>query len=435
MTRAVGMTILVIVTLAAVLLFPRYFQRVTEREYVGFKGEAARDEHLAAQRFLQRRGHDVQHLRGATQFEKLERDALLLLSRVPSEGERGRMIDWVKRGGQLLLDAPQSQEALLHEVGMRYFWPSYQDPDDEEDAKATQAKTPLPGGKTPEQASPQRPKECAPGRYVCPPAIMVRAGEQVFSLELDYGPRLTTSPEEASQQEQTDQDAGATKQGKEGVAPQAQDEATALRSAWDERGYVMLEYALGRGRITVISNGGLLRNNYIGSHDHAAWLNYLVGPHQRQVWVANVPLSASLWQWLRTHAWPVLLAAAIAISLGLWRAVARFGPLLPADAPGRLSFRDHLVACGRFHWRHAAAGHLQRSVELEAQRALAGPDIATAKAAPRYSGRAAEASVFAQRTRALQQKLLARRAKSNSRQRVVNIESGDASRTAKGRAR
>jgi hypothetical protein len=399
MNRIVGVSIVAIVALVIAFVFARYFEQVTERVYVGFKGEAARNHHLAAERFLQRAGHKVNHLRGQAQFEQVRSNAVLLWSRAPSDGERKRLLEWVKGGGHLIVDTPQNQEALLKEIGVEHYWPGADE--EEEEAEQTQPDAAAAQAQANAEAqadNPQRPdaesaadetgkpRTCPPGRFTCPEPVLVSAGKEEFSLEMELEARLRATNARAP-----------------------------LRSAQDDAGDVLLEYPLGRGRMTVLANDRHFLNDRIGEHDHAAWLRYVIavpnGAAKPEVWFANVPLSASLSQWLRQHAWPALLAAAIAIALGLWRAVTRFGPLLPGEAPGRLSFRDHLVACGRFHWRHAAADHLLQSVEHEAQRGDAGATAAAGqKAAPRhYGGRALEAPAFVQSVRGLQRRLLAAR--------------------------
>ncbi len=386
MNRAVGIGVLVIIALALAVLFPRYFQRVTERVYVGYKGEAAHNHHLAAQRFLQQKGFDAQKLRRLGQLEQLDSDAMLFWSRVPSEGERTRLLDWVSRGGHLLLDTPQSQEALLKDIGVKHYWPD--EPRKDADDTTPSRRTGTEKAK-PKRAAGAATLVCSEGRVSCSEPRLVVAGQQEFMLEIDFGARLTQSEEQAQSQ--------------------------FLRSAWDDYGYVMLERAFGRGRITVLANDRHFYNELIGDHDHAAWLSFVVGAQQRQVWFADVPLAASLWDWLREHAWPVLLAAAIVIVLGLWRAVTRFGPLLPGQAPGRLSFRDHLVACGRFHWRHAAAHHLLHNVEQEAQRLELGAKAPPPRQATgRPGGRAADAPAFVQAVKTMQQRLHAVREKSRA---------------------
>ncbi|MEO7727815.1 MAG: hypothetical protein ABIS45_11225, partial [Burkholderiales bacterium] len=39
-------------------------------------------------------------------------------------------------------------------------------------------------------------------------------------------------------------------------------------------------------------------------------------------------------------------------ALGLWRVVPRFGPLMPETAPADQKLLSHLVAVGRFYWKH-----------------------------------------------------------------------------------
>jgi hypothetical protein len=425
MNRYVVIGVLVAIVAGAAFAFTRFFEQVSECKYVGYQGEAQRNEYLAAQRYLERTGHKVHHLRGLDAFKRMPAGASLVWSRASSEGEREQVLAWVKRGGHLVLDGPYGHEALLEEIGVEVFDParpqSEQDETQAEDESAetdaadetneanetTEIEEPAGAQSETAQAAQRSAKgrtdegaDCSSRRgpldpYTLVPPIRVSAEREQFDVMVLTTERLHTQ--------------------QEGPEP--------LRAAASEEGAVMLEHALERGRVSVLVNGLALRNASIGEHDHAAWLSYLVaapraalaqgepgGAAAHQVWFADVPLTASLWDWLRAHAWPVLIAGGIAIALGLWRALARFGPLLPDAPPGRLSFRDHLVACGRFHWRHAAAGHLLDSVEQEANRAQGLHGVDQAITAPRrLLGRAAEAPAFVNVVKTLQRKLSARK--------------------------
>jgi hypothetical protein len=117
----------------------------------------------------------------------------------------------------------------------------------------------------------------------------------------------------------------------------------------------------GEGRLTVITDGRIFRNRWIGDHEHAALLAALVGASEYDGAVGFLRGSGlSLWGLLGRHLWPVLAALGLLVFFWLWKSLARFGPIEAADGVSTLrGYEHHLEALGGFQWRlDRAAGLL-----------------------------------------------------------------------------
>lgn len=131
-------------------------------------------------------------------------------------------------------------------------------------------------------------------------------------------------------------------------------EGRAFAAFGDASGVKVLQVARGAGQAILFSDMDWLRNDAIGSHDHAALLEALAGlaDASRPRTVLVVRESApSLAAWLIDRAPAVLAMSALLVALALWRAAPRFGPRLPDPGDARRSLLEHLEACGRFQWR------------------------------------------------------------------------------------
>ena len=123
----------------------------------------------------------------------------------------------------------------------------------------------------------------------------------------------------------------------------------------------------GDGRISVLTDGRLFRNRWIGDKEHAALLAALIQVTEYDGDIAFLRGSGlSLWGLLSDHLWPVLLGLAVLTVLWLWKNFTRFGPLEAADGRSTLrGYEHHLEALGDFLWRLDRAAALL--VPLRAQ--------------------------------------------------------------------
>lgn len=137
-----------------------------------------------------------------------------------------------------------------------------------------------------------------------------------------------------------------------------------------EKGYGLLQYRLGKGVVTVLSDIGFITNRQIGRHDHALALALLLDlPRHPHVWfvrdVKMPSLATLIWQ----RAPAAVVAAAVLIFLWLWSLGGRLGPLLPSAQRPRRDLGEHLEAGANYLWRLDKAQRLfsahQRRLEQQ----------------------------------------------------------------------
>lgn len=142
-----------------------------------------------------------------------------------------------------------------------------------------------------------------------------------------------------------------------------------LGRAADPDGIKMLRLAVGRGRVTVITDLRLWDNNHLLYFDHAWLLKRLTG--EGPVWFVHGIHMPPLPLWLWQHAWPPLLALALLLALWLWRRLPRRGPILADRAGDDTDYLGHLAALGEFHWRLDRGDDLLAPLRQRARRRLA----------------------------------------------------------------
>jgi hypothetical protein len=105
--------------------------------------------------------------------------------------------------------------------------------------------------------------------------------------------------------------------------------------------------------VTVLAQGQLFRNRFIGNDDHAGLLLALtrLDPHINAVRFVRAG-SVSLTEMLREHAWRAVLGLAVLLVVWLWRCLPRFGPVCALPTRGQRRFAAHLEEAGTFLWRY-----------------------------------------------------------------------------------
>ncbi|MGE0874579.1 MAG: DUF4350 domain-containing protein [Burkholderiales bacterium] len=98
-------------------------EHVPQRVWVGFQGEARRNPWHAAELLLARMGRQVQPARSVPALKALPADGVLLLPRrlgAISVAEQRALLDWVARGGHLIVEAeaPRQPDPILDALGV-----------------------------------------------------------------------------------------------------------------------------------------------------------------------------------------------------------------------------------------------------------------------------------------------------------------------------
>jgi hypothetical protein len=135
-----------------------------------------------------------------------------------------------------------------------------------------------------------------------------------------------------------------------------------------ELGGRLLQYRVGAGLVTVLSDIGFIGNDEIGKRDHALLLALLAGG-ERRAWLlysSDMPSLATLvWQKAPYLVTSVLLLC----GLWLWRLTRRTGPLLASDALARRNLMEHLEAAAGYAWRVDRAQAMLRASRERLDRA------------------------------------------------------------------
>lgn len=120
----------------------------------------------------------------------------------------------------------------------------------------------------------------------------------------------------------------------------------------DENGTHLLEFDVGDGTFTVISDMSLWNNEHIGDFDHAALLAEILGKNPGNIDIVRAIVMPSLLQLIWENGKWFCISLALLLAFYIWSLFEKFGPDAVIIDSSRRSLIEHLDAAGKFDWRH-----------------------------------------------------------------------------------
>jgi len=289
--------------------------------------QARRNPYLAAERFLSRLGVVCESVSGRDRLlQPPEEPGLLLVNNLGPSLPPGRekdLLRWVRQGGHLVVIPRQEWDAeletsgnhLLDEFGVRLLVVQLTADEEEITEDAIDGES-----------------ESEPA---VPVTLQIPGSQQPVEVDFNRNRILI------------DHDSQADWSGAE-----------------EELGY-MLQFELGQGRLTVLSDDRFFTNDAIDRWDHAFFLAQLAEGHDR-AWLLYSSKMPSLLRLLWHSAPQLLVCCLVLLLLIVWRMGLRSGPLLRSSSASRRSLMEHLDAAAGYAWRTDGA----RQMYTASQRAL-----------------------------------------------------------------
>jgi Domain of unknown function (DUF4350) len=313
-----------------------------EAEYhSGYHGEAARNPYYAAQVLLARMGMPAESFSHVGSLSALpsERSTVVIPTprrAVDAETSR-RLLDWVDRGGHLVLvtwqlwdDKHRAPDPILDALGVHQFLNT----DEQDDDAAPEVEPDEPQGDDPHAGEPEEdaPDDDQPAHDWSEADFPDRETPLRVRFDPDYRIELGDEASESLVLEIGDDDTG---------------------SHW-----VTLRH--GKGLVTALTDDYFMTTPKIGDLDHAELVYRMsrLGGHRGPVWFVYGDQRPSALQLLWRHGWMVSIASVLLLGLWVWSASRRFGPLAGEQPAERRELMEHVRAAGRLEWKNGAASAL-----------------------------------------------------------------------------
>jgi hypothetical protein len=290
--------------------FVQNFERHSEEIRSGFSTQARRNPLLAAERYLQRLGLDVESLSGRQYLSSPPAEPGVLLVKdlgpsLPLERET-RLLEWVQSGGHLIASVgrlPATDEPgnhLLETLGVRLV-----------ELDTDESDSPL--------------------------ELVMPGDREAIRVDFDSSRGLRYEGEDAHWQ-----------------VPAAE-------------GYHLLSFAWGQGAITLLSDNRFLNNGQIDEQDHALFLARLISG-ERRAWLLYSSQMPSLATLLWRNVPYLVISGGTLVLVLLWWLTYRSGPLLVQANPQRRDLLEHLQASAEFVWSQDWAQALRQRTRQQVEK-------------------------------------------------------------------
>ena len=313
-----------------------------ETEKASWSTEALRNPYLAAQQFMHQSGVEITDVYSLSRLEELESVGTLFFSnagQVQTPRQLSQVMDWLQAGGNVIYTAnsvADEDDLLLRELGVTVDW---RDPDEESDSEETslseqmrEYNRQLAEGKSREEIAAQE-----DGEEIS--LTRVDFGEDIGELEVAFDNDIVLSHPYIREDEDSD--------------------TTYQPFSWSSsnHGIHMMQFEIGSGLLTVISDPGIWTSYRIDLHDHA-YLLWLLSSSEGNFATLRSVLRESILNLILRNARELLIAAGLLILLWIWHRGYRFGRILPRDRSRRRALGEYFSSVSHYLWHRRNGDYL-----------------------------------------------------------------------------
>ena len=342
-----------------------------ETEQSAWSLEALRNPYLAAQQFMQESGlqaAEADSLIGLNSLDGVETVLITNANQVVNPRQLDQVLAWLENGGTLIVTAnsvASSEDLLLKQFNVGVAWPEDDDSGDSEaDEEVSISETmrefnrQIEDGKTAE--------EIAQSGFKKETLTSIDFGEEIGILEIAFNQnRVLTHP----------------------YIDGTQEDGTAVQPfSWSssDSGIQMMQFDVGSGLLTIISDPAIWTSTRIEEHDHA-YLLWVLSSKDGDFAILHPSLRDSLWVLTLRNAPELLIALAFLVVFWLWYLGHRFGRITPRDSSTGRALGEHFSATANYLWHRKAGATLIQSVRQQILRraSIALPEFAGASRDPK----------------------------------------------------
>lgn len=326
-------------------LFYNSIEFYEETEQSPWSVEAIRNPYLAAEKFLRESGIEVTRTDSLIKLDSLNTISTLLITesgQISLPGQLDSVLSWLKNGGSLIVTANSfstEDDLLLNEFGVDVDFPRPDDGETNEESPSIsealrEYNEKIDRGMTPE--------EIAQSGFGDISLTEIDFGEKIGKLQIHFDPNRILSHDFI-----------------DGSDDQPEHQPFSWSSS--DYGVHMIQFEVGEGLLTIISDPGIWQSANIGSYDHA-YLLWILTSNRGGFALLNSVRRQTLWKLAYRNGYEALGALGVFIVFLIWYAAQRFGRIMPLEDRNNRALSAHFSATAGYLWHRKAIEALLRPI-------------------------------------------------------------------------
>jgi len=312
-----------------------------ETEESSWSVDALRNPYLAAQKFMAESGIAVTDVDSLVKLEELTSLGTLFFSdanQVQTPRQLRQVMDWLEVGGNVIYTADSvahGDDLLLREFEVEVEWREFED----------------------EVAGEEKPLSETLREY----NRQIENGKSREDIVRSFN-----DEEESLTTVQFSDDIGALEvafnDAKILAQPYVVDSESDTRYqpfSWSHSAYGvhMMQFEVGSGLLTIISDPGIWTSYQVDQYDHA-YLLWLLSSGEGNFAILRSVLRDSIWVLMARNASELLIAAGLMLLIWIWRGGYRFGRLLPRDLAHSRALGEYFSSISHYLWHRRHGEYL-----------------------------------------------------------------------------
>ena len=345
----------IVITLAATLLVLSVlwvlyssieFYQETEKSQWSI--EAIRNPYLAAQKFLNASGVDVIETDTLINIDSLENVSTLLITEASQVSQRKQLesiLSWLNKGGSLIVTAntfSTEDDLLLTEFGVDVDFPDLKDDKADEDKPSISESLREYNDKIDQGMTPQ---EIAESGLAEATLTEIDFGNAIGRLQINFNPNRVL---------------------KHAYIQGVEDNPVHNPFSWSssEFGVHMIQFDVGAGLLTIVSDPAIWQSQNIADYDHA-YLLWILSSNEGSFAILRSIRRDSLWTLAVENAYEFLIGLACFTIFYLWFLGHRFGRIIPLPNGTSRALGEHFSATAGYLWHRKDIAALLRPMREE----------------------------------------------------------------------
>ena len=312
-----------------------------ETEESSWSVDALRNPYLAAQKFMAESGVAVTDVDSLVKLDQLTSLGTLFFSdasQVQTPRQLRQVMDWLKVGGNVIYTADSvahGDDLLLREFEVEVEWREFEDEAAGEEKPLSETlreyNRQIEDGKSREDIVRTLNEEEDS-------LTTIQFSDDIGALEVAFNDaKILTQPYIADSESDTSHQP--------------------FSWSYSAYGVHMMQFEVGSGLLTIISDPGIWTSYQVDQYDHA-YLLWLLSSGEGNFAILRSVLRDSIWTLMARNATELLIAAGLILLTWIWRSGYRFGRLLPRDLAHSRALGEYFSSISHYLWHRRHGEYL-----------------------------------------------------------------------------